>query len=107
MSDNLKAFEGNISYAILALPSILSASALKPSSLVISNLKCGWSLLVGHSSSSSDGGGSSSEVEAAPNKTQILLSIFHTILKHCGHNFSKFKEHRDTLGSIHKLFFNS
>lgn len=49
------------------LPSTLSASTLKPSSLVISNFKCGWSLLAGSSSSSSDGGGtSSSEVEAAP-----------------------------------------
>lgn len=75
MLDHLNAFEGNISYAILALPSILSASTLKPSSLVISNLKCGWSLLDGHSSSSSDAGGSSSEVEAAPNKTQFIQSV--------------------------------
>ena len=64
---------------ILALPSILSASTLNPSSLVISNCKYGWSLLVGHSSSFSDAGGSSSEVEAAPGKHKhnSYKSVFH------------------------------
>lgn len=51
------------------LPSILSASTLKPSSLVISNLRWGCSLLAGQSSSSSDGDISSSEADAAPYKT--------------------------------------
>lgn len=59
---------------------MVSASTLKPSSLVISNRKCGWSLFVGHPSSS-DGGGSSSEAEAAPNKTQSVELLFHIVLK--------------------------
>lgn len=68
-----------ISHDVSALPSILSASTLKPSSLVISNFKCGCSLFVGHSSSSSDGGGSSSEVESAPNKTQLVELKYFSI----------------------------
>lgn len=67
---------------------MLSASTLKPSSLVISNLKCGCSLLVGNSSSSSvGGGGSSSEVEAAPNKTdhsKFLRLFLNTAAKSRG-----------------------
>lgn len=69
----------NISDEDSALPSILSASTLKPSSLAISNFKCGCSLFVGHSSSSSDGGGSSSEVESAPNETQLVELKYFSI----------------------------
>lgn len=59
----------------VAIPSMLSDSTLNPSSLLISNLKCGWSLLVGHLSSSSDGGGSSSAAEAAPDYTNYKQSL--------------------------------
>lgn len=60
---------------------MLSASTLKPSSLVISNFKCGWSLLEGHPSSSSGAVGSSSEVEAAPNKTHhISFTLFLNVM---------------------------
>ena len=73
-------------YAALNSPSKLSASTLKPSSLLISKRRCGPTRLGTWFSLSSGDGGSSSELEASPasmGKVKVGEDHFPGLKSHC------------------------